>query len=63
MKTAHLFAGAGGGLYADLILGHTPVLAIEIERYCCDVLEQRKSEGWFPCLHINCGDVREFDFS
>lgn len=25
MKTGHLFSGAGGGLLADLILGHTPV--------------------------------------
>lgn len=24
MQTLHLFAGAGGGLLADLILGHTP---------------------------------------
>lgn len=29
MRTAHLFAGAGGGLLADLILGHEPVLAVE----------------------------------
>lgn len=24
IKTAHLFAGAGGGILADLILGHEP---------------------------------------
>ncbi len=29
MKTMHLFAGIGGGLYADLILGHDPIAAIE----------------------------------
>ena len=25
LKTLHLFAGAGGGLLADLILGHEPI--------------------------------------
>lgn len=34
MKTLHLFAGAGGGLLADLILGHEPMGAVEIEPYC-----------------------------
>jgi uncharacterized membrane protein YeiH len=29
MRTLHLFAGAGGGLLADLILGHTPVCAVK----------------------------------
>lgn len=33
MRTMHLFAGAGGGLLADLILGHTPVCAVEWEPY------------------------------
>jgi len=41
MRSLHLFAGAGGGLLADLILGHQPVCAVEIEPYCCDVLRQR----------------------
>jgi DNA (cytosine-5)-methyltransferase 1 len=59
----HLFAGIGGGLYADLILGHTPVCAIEIDPYCCQVLRERRDEGWFPGLTIHEGDVREFDFS
>lgn len=38
MKTMHLFAGAGGGLLSDLILGHTPVCAVEWDAYCCQVL-------------------------
>ena len=63
MKTAHLFAGIGGGLLADLILGHTPILAVENNEYCCKVLEEKKYEGWFPDLHIHYGDVREFDFT
>ena len=32
MNTMHLFAGAGGGLLADLILGHTPVIAVEWDK-------------------------------
>ena len=62
MRVAHLFAGAGGGLLADLIIGHTPVLAVEINEFCCQILQERKEDGWFPELQIHCGDVREFDF-
>jgi len=60
MKTAHLFAGAGGGLLADLILGHQPVLAVEWDKNCCDVL-RKQSDEWFPNLHVHEGDVRLFD--
>jgi DNA (cytosine-5)-methyltransferase 1 len=60
MKTAHLFAGGGGGLLADLILGHTPIYALEIDDACCKSLERNKSE-WFPELTINCTDIRKFD--
>ena len=63
MKTAHLFSGAGGGLLADIILGHTPVLAVEWDRSCCNSLLDRSADGWFPELHVHCGDVREFDFT
>lgn len=61
MRTMHLFAGAGGGLLADLILGHTPVVAVEWDRYACQVLRERAAEGWFPELHVWEGDVRLFD--
>ena len=57
----HLFAGAGGGLLADLILGHTPVVAVEWESYPCRVLRERAAEGWFPELVVWEGDVRDFD--
>lgn len=57
----HLFAGAGGGLLADLILGHTPVVAVEWEPYPCQVLRERAAEGWFPELVVWEGDVRNFD--
>ena len=61
MRTMHLFAGAGGGLLADLILGHTPVVAVEWEPYPCQVLRERAAEGWFPKLVVWEGDVRNFD--
>ena len=61
MQTMHLFAGIGGGLLADRILGHTPIVAVEWDRYACQVLRERASEGWFPGLHVWEGDVRLFD--
>ncbi|RME80446.1 MAG: DNA cytosine methyltransferase, partial [Caldilineae bacterium] len=61
MRTMHLFAGAGGGPLADLILGHEPVVAVEWEPHACEVLRQRAADGWFPGLHVWEGDVRLFD--
>jgi DNA (cytosine-5)-methyltransferase 1 len=61
LRTMHLFAGAGGGLLADLILGHAPVVAVEWDAYCCQVLRERAEEGWFPTLRVYEGDVRMFD--
>jgi DNA (cytosine-5)-methyltransferase 1 len=63
MKSLHLFAGAGGGLLADLILGHEPVAAVEWDPYCCQVLRERAAEGWFPGLQVFEGDVRMFPAS
>jgi len=58
MKTAHFFAGCGGGLLADLILGHTPVLATDIDerRLCCI-----EKSGWFPECHPEAADIRKFN--
>lgn len=61
MKTMHLFAGVGGGLLCDLILGHKPRIAVEWDQYACKVLRERAAEGWFPELHVWEGDVRLFD--
>ena len=63
MRTLHLFAGAGGGLLADLILGYEPVAAVEWDPYCCQVLRERRDDGWFPELEVVEGDIREFDAS
>lgn len=57
----HLFAGVGGGLLADLILGHTPAVAVEWDKYACRVLRERAADGWFPDLSVREGDVRLFD--
>lgn len=61
MRTMHLFAGVGGGLLADLILGHTPVIAVEWDGYACQVLRERAKDGWFPNLSVWEGDIRLFD--
>ena len=61
LRTMHLFAGIGGGLLADLILGHRPVVAVELDKYACEVLRERAAEGWFPDLRVWEGDVRVFD--
>ena len=61
MQTMHLFAGAGGGLLADLILGHEPIIAVERDAYCCKVLRERAADGWFPNLQVWEGDIRLFD--
>jgi DNA (cytosine-5)-methyltransferase 1 len=61
MKTMHLFAGGGGGLLADLILGHTPIVAVEWDKYACEILRARRDDGWFEGLHVWEGDVRLFN--
>jgi len=63
MKTLHLFAGIGGGLLADLILGHDPIAAVEKNAYCCKILRQRAKEGWFPNLRVFEQDVKLWDSS
>lgn len=60
LRTLHLFAGAGGGMLADLLLGHVPVGAVEIDPYCRQVLHARQQDGalpWFPIFD----DVTTFD--
>ncbi|MBT8448485.1 MAG: DNA cytosine methyltransferase [Gammaproteobacteria bacterium] len=48
LKTFHLFCGAGGGVLADLLLGHLPVGACEIEPYPRNVLLARQRDGHLP---------------
>ena len=44
LNTGHLFAGAGGGLLGDLILGHKPVFAVEWDKNCCTTLRHRADD-------------------
>jgi len=52
LNTFHLFAGAGGGILADLLLGHNPIGACEIEQYPRDVLLARQRDGILPSFPI-----------
>lgn len=60
MRVLHLFAGAGGGLLADLLLGHRIVGAVEIEDFPQRVLAQRQKDGLLPEFPI-FGDIRAFN--
>ena len=60
LRSLHLFAGAGGGILADLLLGHIPVCAVEIDPYCQGVLMHRQADGYLPWFPI-WDDVRTFD--
>lgn len=60
MKTLHLFAGAGGGIIADMLLCHTPIGAVEINAYCREVLKARQRDGWLPAFPIY-EDIRNYE--
>ena len=52
LNTFHLFAGAGGGILGDVLLGHNPIGACEIEPYPRDVLLARQADGHLPDFPI-----------
>ena len=52
MYSIHLFAGAGGGILGDVLLGHTPICAVEIEEYPRRVLLQRQRDGILPVFPV-----------
>ena len=60
MRELHLFAGAGGGILGGMLLGHEPVCAVEIDKYCRRVLQARQDDGSLPPFPIY-EDVRKFD--
>lgn len=57
--TLHLFAGAGGGILADKLLGFRPIGAVEIDAYCRQVLLSRQADGCLPDFPL-WDDVRSF---
>ena len=60
MNVLELFAGAGGGIYGGLLLGHTTVCAVEIVDKNRELLLQRQRDGVFPRFPV-WDDVRTFD--
>lgn len=52
LKTFHLFAGGGGGILGDMLLGHIPVGAVEIEKYPREILLARQADGIIPRFPI-----------
>ena len=48
LLTLHLFAGAGGGILADELLGFRPIGAVECDDYCRRVLLNRQADGCLP---------------
>lgn len=59
MNVLELFAGAGGGIYGGLLLGHTPVCAVELVAKNRELLLQRQRDGVFPRFPV-WDDVRTF---
>ncbi len=59
-RSLDLFAGAGGSLWAGLLLGWQCVAAVEIDPYCCKVLQARQDDGIFEPFDIH-DDIRSFD--
>lgn len=60
LRELSLFAGAGGGLLGSVLLGHRIVGAVEIDEYCCKVLEQRQRDGILERFPIFNTDIRDF---
>lgn len=60
--TLHLFAGAGGGILADELLGFKPIGAVEIEPYPREVLLSRQADELLPNFPI-WDDVQSFSIN
>lgn len=59
-RVIHLFAGAGGGILGGELLGWQTVCAVEIDRFCRDLLVARQNDGCLGPFPI-WDDVRTFD--
>lgn len=59
-RAIHLFAGTGGGLLGGLLLGWRTVCAVEVDRFCRDVLTARQNDGTLEEFPV-WDDVRTFD--
>lgn len=61
MRVLDLFSGAGGGILGGVLLGWRCVGAVEIDKYCCQVLRQRQLDGCLEEFPIWNMDIREFN--
>jgi len=52
MRELSLFSGAGGGILGGTLLGWKTVCAVEIEKYCIEILLQRQRDGILPRFPI-----------
>lgn len=52
IASLHLFAGGGGGILADRLLGRDIVGAVEIEKFPREVLLSRQADGILPLFPI-----------
>lgn len=60
LKELSLFSGVGGGLLASVLLDHKIIGAVEMDSYCCQVLEQRQKDDIFEKFPIFNTDIRDF---
>lgn len=60
IRELHLFAGIGGGILGGQILGHECISAVEIDKYCQEVLKQRQLDGWLEHFEI-FNDIKKID--
>lgn len=60
LRELSLFAGAGGGILAGMLLGWRTVCAVEIEPFCRGILMARQRDGLLPPFPV-FEDVRRFD--
>ena len=60
MNELHLFAGNGAGILGGMLLGHTPVCAVEIEPFKRKTIFQRQRDGILPKFPV-WDDIRTFD--
>lgn len=62
MRELSLFTGAGGGLLGTRLMNWQCIGAVEIDKFCCEKVAQRRDEGhlgeWFPVWNM---DIREFN--
>ena len=60
MNELHLFAGAGGGILGGMLLGHTCICAVELDKHARKCLLERQRDRALPRFPI-WDDITTFD--